>query len=120
MGPKPRDYSFNMPKKVRHLAVRMAISDKTAGGMAKVIDGISSKGGKTKEFSTALKKVLDKSALLVLDSATLSDRRAAANIAKIKLVNSKNVNVFDILKYDWLIFDKSAVSNIEERLKTEK
>lgn len=116
-GPKPRDYSYNLPKKVRKLAINMAISEKAAAGSIKVIEEISIKEPKTKLMADFLSGMGVKSALLVLDAAGTNEKRAAANIEKIKLVSSKNLSVFDILNYEALIIDKSALSNLEERFK---
>jgi ribosomal protein L4 len=55
-------------------------------------------------------------ALVILDSAGMNEKRAAANIENIKMLSSGNVSLFDILKHDWLVMDKSAVKNIEGRL----
>lgn len=116
-GPKPRDYSYNLPKKVRVLALRMAISDKVKSGKVKVIDNIELKEAKTKEMQAALNAMEISNALVVMDRAGIKEKRACANIKKIKLSSSKNITPFDILKYEWLVIDKDAVSALEERAK---
>ena len=113
-GPKPRDYSYNLNKKTKDLAIMMAMSEKATGKKIKAVDMIDIKSGKTKDMQKFLETLKVDNALIVAD-ATVASRRAAANIAKIKLVSPKNVKVFDILKYEWLLFDKAAVSMLEER-----
>jgi len=114
-GPKPRDYSFNLPKKVRSLAVRMAISDKASSGKLMVVEKMELKDHKTKGMQKALKDLGAENALLVLNSAGLNERRAASNIEDIKLVSSDNVTLFDILDHEWVVIDRAAVSGIEGR-----
>ena len=116
-GPKPRDYSYSLPRKVRKLAINMAISEKAKTGNLKVIEDVSLKDGKTKTMADLLKSLGAGNALLVFDSAGANEKRASANIAKIKMISSKNLSVFDILNHKDLILDKSALSNLEERFK---
>lgn len=114
-GPKPRDYSKVLPKKVRQLALNMAIADKVKSNEVKVVDDISLKDAKTKLFMEIVDNLGVDSAIMALDAAGSAEKKAAANIEKIKVVSSKNLSVFDILKYGTLVLDKSAVSNLEER-----
>lgn len=115
-GPKPRDYSFALPKKVRKLAIKMAVSDKAQSGKIKILEKIDVKEAKTKNMAEILKKMALDNALLVLDSANAKVKKAVANIKKVKLTSSKDVKLFDILKYDWLVIDKDAVSSLTVRL----
>ena len=119
-GPKPRDYSKPMPKKVRLLALNMAIADKVKSNEVKVVEDISIADPKTKLFVEIVKNLGVDSAIMALDGAGAAEKKAAANIEKIKVVSSKNLSVFDILKYGTLVLDKSAVSNLEERFQTKK
>jgi large subunit ribosomal protein L4 len=119
-GPKPRDYSKPLPKKVRQLALNMAIADKVKSNEVKVVDDILLTDSKTKLFMEIVKNLGVDSAIMALDAAGAAEKKAAANIEKIKVVSSKNLSVFDILKYGTLVLDKSAVSNIEERFQTKE
>lgn len=119
-GPKPRDYSKGLPKKARVLAIDMAVIDKIKSGSVKVIEDFSIAQPKTKMFSAIIDGLGVDNALLVFDGAGANEKKAAANIEKIKLVSSKNLSVFDILKYGTLVLDKSAVSNLEERFQKNK
>lgn len=119
-GPKPRDYSKGLPKKAKTAALHMAISDKVRSNSVKVLEDISITSPKTKLFMEIVKNLGVDSALMALDAAGAAERKAAANIEKIKVVSSKNLSVFDILKYGTLVLDKSAVSNLEERFQVKK
>ncbi len=114
-GPKPRDYSKKISKKLKQLALLMSIIGKIKSNSVKVIENISLHSQKTKQFAQILKNLGIDSGLLILDSCGVAEKRCAANIEKIKLVNSKNISVFDILKHRTLLLDKSAVSNLNER-----
>ncbi len=116
-GPKPRDYSFVLPEKIKKSALRMAISDKLAQEKLTVIEKITVKTAKTKEILAIFKKAKIANCLIIADDIDLSLRKAVANIEKIKLVMSKDINIFDILKYNSVVMDKKAVENLEERLK---
>ena len=115
-GPKPRDYSFSMPLKLRKVAVAMAISEKVKTGKVKVIEGIEIKDGKTKNAVAMLKTLDIKKALIASDGSDKKTVQAFANIQNIKFVPSKDLNVFDILNHEWLVLDKTAVTNLEGRL----
>ncbi|MFA5104141.1 MAG: 50S ribosomal protein L4 [Candidatus Margulisiibacteriota bacterium] len=119
-GPKPRDYSKPMPKKVRLLALNMAIADKVKSNEVKVVEDFSLAGSKTKLFMEIVRNLGLDSAIMALDGAGAAEKKAAANIEKIKVVSSKNLSVFDILRYGTLVLDKSAVLNLEERFQTKE
>ena len=98
----------------------MAIADRVKSQALKVVEDITISEPKTKLFMQVVKNLGLDSAVMVLDAAGPAERKAAANIAKIKVVSSKNLSVFDILKYGTLVLDKSAVSNLEERFQAKQ
>lgn len=114
-GPKPRDYTKKINKKLKLLAIKMAIADKIKSGNVKVVDKISVQSPKTKYFAQILKNLKVSSALVVSENLGTNEKRSGSNIEKIKLVNSKNITIFDILKYRTLLLDKSSILNLEER-----
>ncbi len=116
-GPKPRDYSFQLPKKVRELSFKMALSGKAGSGKVVVIDSLELKSGKTSEMAKIMGKIKKENAYVVLGAPDTNIKRASANIEKVKVSDSKNALVFDILKYEWLLLDQAALSNLEERFK---
>jgi large subunit ribosomal protein L4 len=116
-GPKPRDYSYALPKKVRMLAIKMALSGKVKDGKIKVIDKMEVADGKTKNMAIFLKTLEVSKILFSIDDASENLKRAFSNIPGSKMIKSKDLNILDILKYNWIVFDKAAVANTEERFR---
>ncbi|MBY0227224.1 MAG: 50S ribosomal protein L4 [Hyphomicrobium sp.] len=117
-GPKPRSHAVDMPKKVRALALRHALSAKAKSGDIVVLDKASSSEGKT----GALRQQFAKLALdnaLIIDGAELDVgfARAARNIPNIDLLPIQGINVYDILRRRKLVLTKAAVEALEARFK---
>jgi len=116
-GPTPRSYAYKLPKKVRRLAIKSALSSKVIGGEIIVLDQLQMNAPKTKEFTAILKNLnVDRKALVV--SALYDDNVAlsARNIPGVKFVAADGINVLDVLTYDKLIMTKEAVQKVEEVL----
>lgn len=116
-GPTPRSYGFKLPKKVRRLAIRSALSSKVIDNNIVVLDQLQLAGPKTKEFAAILKNLkVDRKALIV--SASFDDNVAlsARNIPGVKFVAADGINVLDVMVYDKLIITKDAVQKVEEVL----
>lgn len=115
-GPVPRDYSYAMPKKMRILGLKMALSYLQKEGRLFIVDAMNSEG-KTNELAKRLEKFGVSKAVLV--DAALNDKfkRASRNLAKYKYYPVEGLNVFDLLKYDHAILTKESVAKIEERCK---
>jgi len=117
-GPVVRSHAHDLPKKVRKLALKTALSSKQAEGKLVVVDALSAKNGKTKEIASKLGKLGWTSALLIDGPAVDENfRRAAANIAGVDLLPQQGANVYDILRCDLLVLSKAAVEHLEARLK---
>lgn len=115
LGPKPRSYKYTLPKKVKRLAMKSALSSKVAENDMLVIDSINFDTIKTKQVVSVLDKLnVNSTALLVLDSKNENVERSARNIAGLKTTLVNTLNVYDILKYDKFIITKDAVSKVEE------
>ncbi len=117
-GPLPRDHSTELPKKVRKLALRTALSAKQADGKLVVLDAAVSAEAKTKAVAAQL-KAMGLSSALIVDGAEI-DRNfqlAARNIAGIDVLPQHGANVFDILRRDTLVLTKQAVEQLQERLR---
>jgi large subunit ribosomal protein L4 len=117
-GPKPRSHSVELPKKVRALALRHALSAKAKAGEIVVIDKAASEGGKTGALRQQFAKLsLDNA--LIIDGAELDVgfARAARNIPNIDLLPVQGINVYDILRRRKLVLTKSAVEALEARFK---
>lgn len=113
-GPKPRDYSYDVPKKVKRLALKSALSSKVKDNEIIVIEDINLEEPKTKNIAALLKNFKVNNALIVIqdgrDNVILSSR----NIQNVKAVKANSLNVYDILKYDRFIVTKDAINKIEE------
>jgi large subunit ribosomal protein L4 len=116
-GPKPRDHEHSLPKKVRRLGLKGALSSKLADGKLVVLEQASLDQPKTRQLAEALKKWGWSSALLI-DGQEL-DRNfelAVRNLVGIQLMPSVGANVYDILRRDVLVLTTAAVRQLEERL----
>jgi large subunit ribosomal protein L4 len=118
MGPVVRDHSIKLPKKVRALALKCALSAKQADGNLVVLDAAVLKDPKTSALAKSLKKLGWTSALVIDgDAVDANFARAAANIPGIDVLPSQGANVYDILRRDKLVLTKAAVEKLEARLK---
>jgi large subunit ribosomal protein L4 len=117
-GPKPRSHAVDMPKKVRALALRHALSAKAKAGEILVLDAARSTDGKTKALKAAFEK-LDLNNALIIDGTELEANfvRAARNIPNIDVLPVQGINVYDILRRKKLVLTKAAVAALEERFK---
>jgi large subunit ribosomal protein L4 len=117
-GPKPRDHAIELPKKVRALALRHALSSKAKTDTLVVIENCELKEGKTKELKSRFAKLGFGSALIV-DGAEVHDAfaRAARNIPKVDVLPVQGINVYDILRHDMLVLTKAALEALEARFK---
>ena len=116
-GPVSRDHGFALPKKVRKLGMRSALSAKQAEGKLVVIDDASGET-KTKELAKKL-TALGWNSVLIIGGATLDESfaRAARNIPNVDVLPEQGANVYDILRRDTLVLTKAAVESLEARLK---
>ena len=116
-GPRPRDHGHRLTKKFRALALRTALSAKHASGQICILDDAILAEPKTKVLSAKLTGLGVRSALILVgQTVDTSFARAAANIPHIDVLPQHGVNVYDILRRDWLILTTSALSYIEGRL----
>lgn len=114
-GPKPRDYSYSLPKKVRRLAMKSALSSKVAAGSLVVVDKLEMAEIKTKRMTEVLGKLgVDKSALLVTLTRDEKIEKSARNIVGIKTALVNTINVFDILKFDKFVVTQEAILKVQE------
>lgn len=115
LGSKPRDYSYELPKKVKRLALKSAFSAKVADNNLIVVDNIAVEGYKTKAVAEMLSNLgADKKALIVMPEVDAKLIKSAANIPGVKTALVNTINVYDILNCDKFIVAKSALEKIEE------
>lgn len=114
-GPVPRSYRTVLPRKMRQLAMKSALSACYADNKLKVVDDLKLEAIKTKEMAQVLSNLeAEKSTLLVLEAMDLVIRRSAANLPGVKLELSNTINVFDLLKFDHVVFTEAALRKVEE------
>lgn len=114
-GPKPRDYSYTVPKKIRRLAMKSALSTKLQAQNIIVLDTLSFDEMKTAKMAGVLKALkIDSPALLVLAEKNPNVEKSARNIPAVKTVLVNTINVFDILKYDRFVITKDAAMKVQE------
>lgn len=116
-GPVVRDHDHKLPKKVRALGMRSALSAKAAAGKLIILDELSS-DGKTASLRAALTKLGADNALIIGgESVDANVSRAASNLHRVDVLPQQGLNVYDVLRRDVLVLSKDAVAFIEERLK---
>ncbi len=114
-APKPRDYSYSIPKKVKRLALKSALSSKVEDQEIIVVDKLVLEQPKTKEMVKVLKNLnSSKKTLIVIPERDEAVVRAAANIAGVKTAYVNTINVYDILNCDSFVITKDAVNKVEE------
>jgi len=115
-GPDGRTYAFRVPKKVRKLALKMALSSKLQANELMVLDKFELKQIKTKDFVDLLNGLNLTNALIVTAEKNENLELSSKNVPDIKVLRSEGLNVYDILKYKTLILLEPVVKNIEGRL----
>ncbi|NLM04081.1 MAG: 50S ribosomal protein L4 [Clostridiales bacterium] len=114
-APKPRDYSYKLPKKVRRLAMKSALTSKVNNNELIVLDELVLDTPKTKEIVNMLNNLkVEKKVLIVLDETNENVVKSARNIPGVETTSVNTLNVYDILKYDNFIITKAAVEKVEE------
>ncbi|MEK6452520.1 50S ribosomal protein L4 [Caldifermentibacillus hisashii] len=116
-GPVPRSYAYKLPKKVRRLALKSALSTKVQENNIVILDQLTFEAPKTKDFVTVLKNLsVDSKALIVTSDTNENAVLSARNIPGVKVVSSNAVNVLDIIGHEKLIMTEDAARKVEEVL----
>jgi large subunit ribosomal protein L4 len=115
-GPDGRKYAHKAPKKVRKLALKMALSSKLQASEILILDKFELKEIKTRQFVEALDTLDINSVLIVTDKKDDTLELSSRNVPGVKVLRSEGLNVYDILKYNTLVLLEPAIKNIEERL----
>lgn len=113
-GPHPRNYSYSLPKKVRRLAMKSALSAKVNAGDILVLDDLQMDQPKTRDMVKILNNLKVNDALLVTAERNETVEKSARNIPNIKPLTATGLNVYDILAYNKLVLTKDAVAKVEE------
>lgn len=115
-GPKPRDYSYTMPKKVKRLALKMAMSARNQEGNLIVVDSFELPEIKTKDFVGIMNNFQFDNCLIVTGEVNDKISLSARNAVGFKVLPVAGLNVYDILKHSKLMLVQSSLAKIEERL----
>ncbi|AMC00424.1 50S ribosomal protein L4 [Aerococcus viridans] len=116
-GPTPRSYAYKLPRKVRRLALRSALSTKVAENNFIVVDELAFETPKTKLFQEVLNNLqVENKVLVVINKDNDNAQLSARNLPNVKVVDENNVNVFDLVNSEKVIITKAALSNVEEVL----
>lgn len=115
-GPSQRSYAIKVPKKVRKLALKMALSSKVEDNTIYVIDDFNLEAVKTREFVNVLKTLELSDLLIVSDAEDANLLLSSRNIPDVKVIKTEGLNVYDILKFKNLLLVESTINNIKGRL----
>ncbi|ADJ26397.1 ribosomal protein L4/L1e [Dehalogenimonas lykanthroporepellens BL-DC-9] len=114
-GPKPRDYSKSLPKKMRRLAIRCLLSDKVASGSLKVVDALALDAPKTREMTQVLTALeIGSSAIIATAGVDENVVLSARNLPRVKTTPANLINVGDLLKYDTLLLTEQALEVVQQ------
>ena len=115
-GPKPRDYSFKLNKKLRRLGLKMALSSKLQDDRLMVLGELKLEEIKTRLFVKAMDRLELKKALFVTPEADHVLELSCRNLAAVKMIQAKDLNVYDLLAYDQVVILRPSLETIVERL----
>ena len=114
-APKPRDYSYKVPKKIKRLAMKSALTSKVLENEIIVVDELKLDAPKTKDMINTLSKLsADRKALIVTLNPEINVIKSTNNIPNVQTTVVNNLNVYDILKYNSFIITKEALRKVEE------
>ena len=116
-GPSPRSYNFNLPRKVRQLAIKSALSQKVLDNALVVVDALNFDAPKTKEFAGVMNNLnVAEKALIVVTDDDKNAALSARNLANATVVTPAGVNILNVADAQKVIITKSALSQVEEVL----
>ncbi len=116
-GPQPRDWSTNMPTKMKRGALKSALSERLREGALTIVDGFGLENHKTKTFVAIAKGFgWDKKTLIVETSPEKNLIISSRNVPGVKVASNANVNIYDVLYHDRIVFTRDAISALQERL----
>ena len=114
-GPTPRSYNYRLPRKVRQLAIKSALSQKVADDKFVVVDSINFDAPKTKEFAGVLDNLkVNEKVLIVVTDDDKNAELSARNLANVNVVTPSGVNILNVVDAQKIVITKSALSQVEE------
>ena len=115
-GPKPRDYDMKVPRKMRALALRSALSDRAREGRVAVVDRFAFDAPKTKAAADALRALgVTGKSLIVIEAVDEVVGKSFRNLPDVHMITAAQLNTHDVLNAEWLVFTKAALDQLEER-----
>jgi len=115
-GPHPRDFSMKVPRKMRVAALRSALSDRAKDGKVAVLDALSFDAPKTREAVELLRSAdISGSVLLVVDGRDENVEKSFRNLQRVHLLTVDQLNTYDVLARDWIVFTKAALEKLNAR-----
>ena len=116
-GPNSRSYAFHLPKKMNRGALRSALTNKVVSKGIRIVNDFVLPTHKTKELRQILQKLEAKSKLLIVNNGENANlARASENLAKVKLVSSREVTAYDLLNFQTVLFSRVAIEKLQEGL----
>ncbi|RKY43367.1 MAG: 50S ribosomal protein L4 [Candidatus Omnitrophota bacterium] len=115
-GPKPRNYSYSLPKKVRKQALKIVLSSKLKTELLKVVDNIVLDEIKTKKFLEIAHNLNLNKALIITNGRNKTLELAARNVPEFQILPVEGLNVYDVLRYNYLVLVQDSIPKIEEIL----
>lgn len=116
-GPQPRSYEQATPKEMVRGALRSALSDRVASKRVIIVDEFKL-DGKTKKF-VEMKNKFNLEKILIIDDVNQNLERSGRNVPRVRILRAEGVNVYDIVRHEWLIMSKKAAEKIQARLSSE-
>ncbi len=115
-GPQPRSYEQATPKEMTRGALRSVLSDRLGAKRLLVVDSFNLADAKTKTMAKILKDQMKLNKVLLVDAENTNLERSARNLAHVRALRVEGINVYDIVRHDWVVLSKTAVAAIEKRL----
>jgi large subunit ribosomal protein L4 len=119
-GPQPRSYAERTPKEMMRGALRSALSDRVKAAKVVVLDKLTFAKPKTQDAEKVLKDTFKLENALVITNPDANTELSVRNLKGVKVLRTEGINVYDIVKHDWLILTQDAVKALETRLGVEK
>lgn len=117
-GPQPRDFSYQLPKKIKQLALKSALNDRAANNEIIIINTLISDTYKTKRFAEIMKKLkINEKILLVMNAINDNVLLSIRNIPFVKVVNPQSLNAYEVMRHKKILFTKESLQQVITRLK---
>ena len=117
-GPRPRDYAYRLPRKVRQAALRLALSSKYQEEKLLVLEGFDLEKIQTRQLRDRLKGLGINSALIIIDRPDEILEKSARNLPQVQVARCEGLNVHDILRHEYLVFLRSSLEKVERKLRS--